>query len=285
MARHTPTEEAELGLGYDASTSLRSKPGKSNIWDPAVCYTPSDGDSYDAAAKGPLAPAVCSLEYSRMQKALWLKNQVSRLQKKHQGLEAGEKAKVAVMAFERFQMRCSLQQTDGEGVQDPLLPVVAADAPPEPGLVSDLMRVGCSRKQAEAVALEIAEMCTSAAAEQMSGNVRGQTGKKRQREGAGERAEEVLVVRHKHTMDLTLRSGGKGDAKKLLKLNPTHYDKLREMYSRWVHAHALSPVEAAAANAGGQKKRKKKKGAAAAGQDLDKEFHIISYDMIRYNTL
>ena len=158
---------------------------------------------------------------------LRLRKQLNRMVLRREGA-GSRKTRVPVMAFDRWQMRCKCVAASSGA--DPVVPQPAASAPADPDLVADIVKAGCTAADAAAVAHELAGMSRREADSIASAPLSA--------------AAHVVVQRHKHSIDVIFahrggsgggRSGGGGGGggeSKVLKLNPTHYDKLRAMYRR-----------------------------------------------------
>jgi hypothetical protein len=244
MPRHEITTKSATGLGSKVAQKQKVKAGKSNIWNPNVCYEIPVTKKQNAKSKKKkktkkkspsisnettcistpipigLRPPSCSEEFLRMGSSNHLRKQLTKLRKSHRSLEDREFVKHAVMAVERWWMRYFLHHpvltcTEDD---DPVIPNPNDDMKIDAGFVKDLVKAGDTEEAARSAVKAFYILCKTAASA---------ISEKAKSEGK-KNPENVIVVRHKHSCDVMLSK----NKAKLLKINPAHYDKLKVMYTR-----------------------------------------------------
>eukprot|EP00548_Thalassiothrix_antarctica_P020018 CAMPEP_0194179736 /NCGR_PEP_ID=MMETSP0154-20130528/13144_1 /TAXON_ID=1049557 /ORGANISM="Thalassiothrix antarctica, Strain L6-D1" /LENGTH=543 /DNA_ID=CAMNT_0038895193 /DNA_START=28 /DNA_END=1659 /DNA_ORIENTATION=- len=258
MPRHEKTTECATGIGSKVAKKQKVKAGKSNIWNPDVCYNinivpeeqktkkkskqksktkPSSSSRKEATnvvvstLQLPPPPS-CSVEVLRMISSNHLRKQLTKLRKSHRNPEdaADSSMKHAVMAVERWFMRYFLQNpvTTDEYDADPVIPCPSDDMEIDPGFVKDLEAAGDTEEAAGTVVKTFYKLSkTAALAISKKRKAMSECNKKS--------LENVVVVHHRHSCDVMLST----NKKNLLKINPVHYEKLKVMYTRQLQRKQL----------------------------------------------
>jgi hypothetical protein len=221
MPRHEITTEAATGLGSKVAKKQKVKAGKSNIWNPDVCY--SEKKECTTSSAGNVVtlesfPApTCTAEFMRMTSTNWLRKQLHKLRKSHKSAEDVEFMKPAVMAVERWFMRYSLDHPHRLAAgEDPVLPMPGTDLEEiDPHFVDDLVKTGKDTQEAAVAVVKDFYTITRKAAVDIL-----------KKEKAVTQEETVVVIHHRHSCDVMLSK----NKEKLLKINPAHYEKLKTIY-------------------------------------------------------
>lgn len=163
-----------------------------------------------------------------MVKTNWLRKQLLKLRQKHQNLEGNNsqtKLRPTVMAIDRWFMR--YQKTCSADC-DPLMPMLApiskkTQSPQvDSGFIADLVAADVPESTAHTIVSKMTQLSHQAAVEIQTSF-----------QQATQPLEEIVLLHHKHTIDVML-----GSKKKLLKLNHQHYRKLRTMFYRSLVHHS-----------------------------------------------
>lgn len=212
MPRHATTAAPATGVGAAAAAAQRVRPGKDNLWDPDVVFEPETERPVPAPPEEPS----CAAEHLRMVKAMALRRQLRQLRAQRRTARPGDRIRPAVMACERWFMR---QQLLAPG-PDPVLPA-PAEGRADQGFVSDLVTAGDDPGAAKRTVLA------------MNGLAREAVSALQEARGGGGDGD-VAVTTHRHSMDVSLGGGGSGSGgrSKVFKINPAHYEKLRQMFVR-----------------------------------------------------
>jgi len=228
MPRHNVTSESSTGLG---SKESKKRKIKRPIWDPNVCYelsssSPTCTSDEEAICIStlslPSSPS-CGVELLRMASIDYLRKQLTKLRKRRRMKEEKKEMKYGVMVVERWCMRYFLKHVCTED-DDPVIPNPSDDMEIDAGFVLDLMQAGGNtEEEVRLVVKDFYKLCKNEAS--------AISKKAKAAEKTKKSLERVIVVRHKHSYDVMLSK----NKKKLLKINPAHYDKLQAMYTRQQH--------------------------------------------------
>ena len=253
MPRHETTTTVATGLGSKVAKKQKVKAGKSNIWNPDVCYVSEKKECTTSSGKlvENFPNPTCSAEFMRMTSTNWLRKQLHKLRKSNKSAEDVEFMKPAVMAVERWFMRYSLDHPHRLAAgEDPVLPMPGADLEEiDPHFVDDLVKTGKDTPEAAvAVVKDFYALTRKAALDILK------------KEKALTKEETVVVIHHRHSCDVMLAK----NKEKLLKINPAHYEKLKTIYIAVQESSSLSLTSG--------KKKKKTKTTTTTTFDLA-EFH------------
>ena len=253
MPRHETTTTVATGLGSKVAKKQKVKAGKSNIWNPDVCYVSEKKECTTSSGKlvENFPDPTCSAEFMRMTSTNWLRKQLHKLRKSNKSAEDVEFMKPAVMAVERWFMRYSLDHPHRLAAgEDPVLPMPGADLEEiDPHFVDDLVKTGKDTQEAAvAVVKDFYALTRKAALDILK------------KEKALTKEETVVVIHHRHSCDVMLAK----NKEKLLKINPAHYEKLKTIYIAVQESSSLSLTSG--------KKKKKTKTTTTTTFDLA-EFH------------
>jgi len=221
MPRHKTTTECATGLGSKAARKQKVKAGKSNIWNPSVCYIIPEKktkSSFTTKKETNLnIPPSCGVEFLRMTSSNFLRKQLTKLRKSYRNDENDGSMKPAVMAYERWLMRYFLQNTVTTDDDDPIIPSPSDDMEIDAGFVKDLVKTGGDTEETARTVVEDFYKLSKTAALAIS--------KEKCKKSC---LEKVVVLQHRHSFDVILSK----NKDKLLKINPDHYEKLKVMYMK-----------------------------------------------------
>lgn len=207
---HQTTDAPISGLGEAAAVRPgKSSSGRGKIWDPGATETLPPGVAAPEVPHTISAPVIEALRLKSMTK---LRALLATRCADHGVVEP-------IFAFERWLFRGRLQDEQYGGSTDVLLPSCRKQKDPrgDPALADDLQRAAMPTKDAEAVSLELCRASTAAAAQVASA--------RKQKHKAV-----MAVTKHKWTADFPIPLPGGGAARRVLKLNVDHLEKLRELY-------------------------------------------------------
>jgi len=215
MPRHKTTTECATGLGSKVARKQKVKAGKSNIWNPSVCYIIPEKKTKSSFT----TPPSCGVEFLRMTSSNYLRKQLTKLRKSYRNDEDDGSMKPAVMAYERWLMRYFLQNTVTTDDDDPIIPSPSDDMEIDAGFVEDLVKTGGDTEETAIKVVEAFYKLSKTAALAIS---------KERSEYKKSCLENVVVLQHRHSFDVILSK----NKDKLLKINPAHYEKLKVMYTK-----------------------------------------------------
>lgn len=216
---HRTTKATIAGYAEKVVSTLRIKPGKSNIWINEEVDLSVFGDSR-AVDRATLQDSDVDVELAV---EVYRADKIDEHRRRLAELCKEQNLAPPIYAWERWQARCKLRELQHEVKEmegDEVLPrnCGAVDA----GLVADLIRASFPEDIANNISAAMSSTSDTMVEEILSFRNRAIRDMNLCRR-------DVLVVQHKHTLDISCD----GNKHKLLKLNNAHYARLQEQFRKY----------------------------------------------------